>query len=627
MSTHLKSTGLVAAKFTLIFFFYCSALHAQVIVTEKTEVQQIAEESTEEFADESPDVGLIKRQKLIDKNLRKGFSLANKQENSRAIAKYEKVLELDPANSNAYYNLALLYAKSDQTSRAIEIIDKAFAVIDGNDENIDASDLYVLKANCLSYVERYKDALPFYEKSLSFDPNNANAHYNLGYTYFQLSQWQDAISHFDQYIKIADGDEAENEDYVAALSYTGQAYFQLAQYQKAIEHYDLAIEKKPEYRYFIRKAEALGKMGRKKEALLSFNQALKEHPNTAAIYHQRYQFYRDDNRLEEAYADLKKAYALEPENADYIFDMGSMYQKNNQMEQAIKLYEKCIVLNKNVDLAYGNIASIYSKSELTRSKAFEFYKKAIAKAPNVAAHYYNLANAYREANEMDLAIAMYSKAVELDPMLSMALNNMAIIYSDKKDFKKAIALMHEAIKLDPNDYIYNAQLASLYFETNQYKNTIEFTTKALQIERHGSFTSKLLNQRAISRQMLGEYKNAIYDYLDIIGSFTEKEKKENAGLISNMAFCYMEANELNNALKYFKEAVEYEAQVDHLIGLFSVQYLLGNQKEFTETLARAKQAEPKLAQGYKGIELMETDGYFYTKTHKKILKEIFKQNP
>ena len=632
MQTQAKSPSLIVLP-CLLIFFYWSPLKAQIIVHDQTKTQQASEEPMpEQLANPASNRSLVKKQKLIDKNLKKGFSLASKEENNKAIAKYEKVLELDPINSNAYYNLALLYAKSDQTLKAINFVDKALTLVDDDNDNADASDLYLLKANCLSDMDEYKKALPFYEKSLSIDPGNLNAHYNLGYTYFQLGQWQDAIAHFDQYIKIGnDEDEEEEEeedsDYTAALSYTGQAYFQLKQYQKAIEYYDFAIQKNPEYRYFLLKVDSLKEMNRDPEVLVTFKQALTKHPKAAVLYHQRYQFHRDKNRLEEAYIDLKKAFALEPENTDYIFDMGVMYQKNNQMEQAIVQYEKCIAQNKNVDQAYGNMATIYSKSELTLDKAFDYYKKAIAQAPNEAVHYYNLANAYRKTKKMDLALAMYSKAVELDPELPMALNNMAVIYADKKDFNKAIALLQRAIKLNPADYTYNAQIASLYFETGQYKQTIDFATKAIQIERGGNFRAKLLNQRAVSRQMVGEYKNAIYDYLDIINSFTAKEKKENAGLISNMAYCYMEANELDNALKYFTEAVEYDAEIDHLIGLFSVHYLLGNQQQLQLTLEKAQQIEPKLAMGYKGIEQLEAEGYFYTKTHKKTLKQIFKQNP
>ena len=384
MQTQAKSPCLIALP-CLLIFFYWSPLKAQIIVHDQTKTQQASEEPMPEpLANPASNRSLVKKQKLIDKNLKKGFSLASKEENNKAIAKYEKVLELDPSNSNAYYNLALLYAKSDQTLKAINFVDKALTLVDDDNDNADASDLYLLKANCLSDMDEYKKALPFYEKSLSIDPGNLNAHYNLGYTYFQLGQWQDAIAHFDQYIKIGndeDEEEEEDSDYTAALSYTGQAYFQLKQYQKAIEYYDFAIQKNPEYRYFLLKVDSLKEMNRDPEVLVTFKQALTKHPKAAVLYHQRYQFHRDKNRLEEAYIDLKKAFALEPENTDYIFDMGVMYQKNNQMEQAIAQYEKCIAQNKYVDQAYGNMATIYSKSELTLDKAFDYYKKATKNLP------------------------------------------------------------------------------------------------------------------------------------------------------------------------------------------------------------------------------------------------------
>lgn len=551
---------------------------------------------------------------LIDNYLNKGYKYSKNKQPDLAMIEYNRALELDNTNHNAYYNIALIYAKSHQQLKAISICDKALQVC-----TEDFVDFYRVKANCYSDIGQFEESLPLYHKVLLLEVPDSknNTHYNLGYTYFKLHKWESASIFLKEYLET--GEEGNYND---ALFYLGTCYNQLGNYSVAIEYFDQAIAGSPYYTYYYNKSESLMNLNKKEEALAVIDEALVNNPDKADLYFKKAQIYNSLRQKEKANTELKRAHEIDPTDTDIVLDMGVMYERDNQMDMAIKMYKKCIDLKSNLSGAYGNLASIYNDNELKRDSALVYYQKALFVDNKNANHYYNFGNYYKKDKKYDLALEMYSKAIELNSSLTQAYINTAVIYDEEKDLKKAINFVLKAIEITPEDYSNNAFLTSLYFDSSDYNNTILYATKALRIGTPESLDYGLLFKRGVSRQIIGDYKNALYDYLDIVKNYSTKEKKEHADVYSNIGYCYMEDNQLPASLKYFKEAVSYKPEIDQLIGLFTVQYLLNDKIGTSKTLVKAKSVEPKLKQGYKGIGQLEKAGYFYTKKHKEILQKI-----
>lgn len=125
--------------------------------------------------------------------------LFNKQgEYNKAIAAFNKALELDP-------NLALAYNN------------RAWAYIE---------------------LRQYEQAIGDCDKALELDPDLALAYSNRGLAYLRLGQYQQTIN---------DCNKAINLDPGLALAYSnrGMAYIELGQYEKAIADFDKAVTLDP----------------------------------------------------------------------------------------------------------------------------------------------------------------------------------------------------------------------------------------------------------------------------------------------------------------------------------------------------------------------------------------------
>ncbi|MDI3320356.1 tetratricopeptide repeat protein [Pinibacter soli] len=553
---------------------------------------------------------------LITDYLHKGYDYQVNKQPDLAVIEYDKVLKLDSTNPTAYYNTALIYANSKQTLKAIAICDKALQLC-----TEDLADFYRTKANCYSDLHQFEESLPLFHKALLLEGSEAddNTYYNLGYSYFKLQKWESAIVYLNKYLERGDEKSGSVSD---ALFFLATCYSESGDDNKAIQYFDQAIAKSPHYSYYYNKAETLMNLNKKDEALKVINQALVNYPDKADLYFKKSQIYTSLKQTEKAKTELKHGYEIDSTNTNILLDMGVIYKHDNQIDMAITMYKKCIELKDNLSGAYGNLALIYGDIELKRDSALYYFQKALSVDNKNPINYYNMGNYYREEKKYDLALEMYAKAIELKPLLSAAYTNTAIIYEDKKDLKKAIDFALKALDIEPDDYYANSYLASLYFDSTDYENTILYTTKALRLSANPNIDHLLLYKRGVSRQIVGDYKNALHDYLDIVKRYSEEEKKEHADVYSNIGYCYMEDDQLQASLKYFQEAVNYKPEIDQLIGLFTVQYLLNDKAGSDKTVSKAKKVEPKLKQGYKGIEQLEKDGYFYTKKHKDILQKI-----
>jgi len=117
-------------------------------------------------------------------------------EKARAIALYEKILELDPDYAPASINLGTLHFHLRQYARAEEFYRRATISDPG----------YVLAyfdlGNVLDELERLDESIAAYCKAVALAPRYADAHYNLALAYERKGQHRPALRHWQAYVRL-----------------------------------------------------------------------------------------------------------------------------------------------------------------------------------------------------------------------------------------------------------------------------------------------------------------------------------------------------------------------------------------------------------------------------------------
>jgi tetratricopeptide (TPR) repeat protein len=157
-------------------------------------------------------------------------------ENGNIPVAYDKALEIDPQNADAYYNKGLSLSILKNYPEAIECYDKALEI---NPQNADA---YYNKGLSLSALKNYPEAIECYDKALEIQSDNVNA--------LNKKAW-DLANHFpsrlqeaSETIKKAVGLDPANINIVHTYGYILD---RLQTYKEAIIVYEHIMKQSPAF--------------------------------------------------------------------------------------------------------------------------------------------------------------------------------------------------------------------------------------------------------------------------------------------------------------------------------------------------------------------------------------------
>lgn len=195
------------------------------------------------------------------------FCVELAKKHKESLVFHEKLLDINPYNAHAWFNLGHAYYYLNEYEQAIEAFEYAFTI----DEKFEFAyrdyaevcmhiqefekalkcyqelsehirpdaDVLLKMGECYKHKANYSKARICYFKSLSLDPENDEALFSIGACYAAEQHLGSAINFIKKAIELDD----RREDYLAALA---DVYRQLSQSRKAISLYANIVELAPE---------------------------------------------------------------------------------------------------------------------------------------------------------------------------------------------------------------------------------------------------------------------------------------------------------------------------------------------------------------------------------------------
>ena len=522
----------------------------------------------------------------FENNIAEAYNLINKGKINNAIDLFENLTSKYPKTARGFHLKAYAYVKSKNLTKALESITHAHRLSPHSlDISLDRSNILsnlgekkeaisILKEfdlettkdtrvfynlGCLLMDEKSnEDALKYFKKTLTLDPQNKSASYNIGVLLFNIAKFEKAIEVFKAYQREF-GQNFEAERYISLSNFSlnnlteadsslqklcviqpnnvgvwydrGLTLTKLKRNYDAIHCYQKTLELRPDYNdAFWNMALLYQKEGKLIELIEVYEnyQHNKEH---GYIFHsflaQAYHLLGEGNK---AIKLIDVAISLHPHNntkdkhfLNFLLIKGNIFNSLSKPDEAIKTYEEVIKIDDSVEQAFVNIGSALINSERMK-EAIPYLEKAKILNPKYSVTYINLGNAYYSLGDKDKALKYFEKAEELDPGVSAALSSKAVAYMDSGKKDQAIVHLIKAIERDPyngNAYI---NIAVFFREQGALEEAEKWLKRGITI---------LKSQPYKEKQIAKSLTNLGYTYLDL-----EKYDK--------MKECFVEAIKYND---------------------------------------------------------------------------------
>ena len=313
-----------------------------------------------------------------------------------AIRFANDAMELD----NIYMSLAFEYQNLDDSKQAIHYLEKTLSV---NPRNEDA--LYEMMY-CIDQSGAYETGIRFFQEFLNKHPYNHHAWYNLGNLYSNLDLLEKAIDAFDYAIVI-------NEDFLAAQFNKAGTLSRLERHYDAVEVYTETLKNDSSDAityYYI--GECYEKANEYDKALTNYKSAINCDPYLADAWLGIGVVMDYQNQVTEGIHYIKKAIGLDQENPDYWFILGEVERKLGFIDDAKYSFEKVVLFDsKNIDI-WLDYSDMLVENEMA-PEAIEVILRGLNLHPKNSQLLYRLTAYYLQTGNSVEAFSTLKEALEL----------------------------------------------------------------------------------------------------------------------------------------------------------------------------------------------------------------------
>lgn len=297
-------------------------------------------------------------------------------------------------------------------------------------------------------------------------------------------------------------------------------YINLKQYRKALEVTKLGREQHPYCPTFIvLKAQTHIQMGENLVALDILNEAEKIEPFYAELHMTRGSIYSQMGLHDKSILSFRKAAEYDAPTDEVDFCIAYEMVNLDKYEEAIPLFESCLLINPDHDIALNELAFCFEMVgdqeegvkffekftdrrpynqygwfnlgvALTRNGAFEraleAYDYALAVNDEFAACIFNKASLLSTLNRIDEAIVVYSESLVQEPQRADSHYLIGECYERKNELDTALLYYHKATRLDPNLADAWLGIGVVLEQQDRITEGIHYVKKALDLNNSNS---------------------------------------------------------------------------------------------------------------------------------------------
>jgi len=147
---------------------------------------------------------------------------------------------------------------------------------------------------------------------------------------------------------------------------------------------------------------------------------------------------------------LENIVRIDNRDIEILYKLGVAYEKNKQIEPALKAYQRVISLKPDYAKAHYRKALLLIRKQDYKD-ALTALEKAVEIKSDSAELYFRLGQVNDRLKEFQKAIDYFNKAVKINPDFLAVYKNMALTYDSMDDHKKSLKCLKRALEIEDID--------------------------------------------------------------------------------------------------------------------------------------------------------------------------------
>jgi tetratricopeptide (TPR) repeat protein len=386
---------------------------------------------------------------------------------------------------------------------ALDELDAALA-INPNDPNWHAQ-----RGHVLDQLERHDEAAAAYRSALELNPESADVETALCIDLIRTGCHAEAVSRLERlakeqpdfepaycnriaaYTRLGDHEMAEQmfyeaqniaEDCPNCFHHMAESLACRGIFDRAIYCWQRALEIAPDYPLARQRiAEAYWMQGQHEKARDYYLAAMRSDPGNAELLVEFGDLLVELDDLSGAAAKFRQALDLEPETVRPKIMLGLICSQQGDLESAVRYLESALAEDQH----YPGLRSQLGEAELRRGNvyvALRHLSLAIEDDPDDAVAQMAIGNCLLQLGRPSEAAEHFKKTIELDPELAGPHHNLGICCFLGGDFEDGIRHCQEALRIEPQNVPVLHKLTLAYLHLGRWREAAEMRDRGLAID-------------------------------------------------------------------------------------------------------------------------------------------------
>ena len=311
-------------------------------------------------------------------------------------------LIVKPNDPLAYFYYAQIEANEGNPTEAIQYYEKTVSL------DPDYADVYFPLGDLYYDQGDRESAARVYQRGIKLDPNLKPHFFDLGKTHFEANQFEAAIVPFDKYLLIDSGN-------VEATFLLGQCYQETEDFDNALRFYARTIELDPNHKEALIRSARIYRMKNDPEnALVMLIRLTAIDPENVQAHYLSGLCHVDLKDSNAALVSFIETTRLDPDHVDGHFQAGLIYEQKGDLDNAVSRYERTIELDQSKAEPFLRLGQIYFDRG-DKTNVIRVWEPGLELEPNHPQKQYDLAEIFEERDQREKAIKHFGLANEYDP--------------------------------------------------------------------------------------------------------------------------------------------------------------------------------------------------------------------